>query len=46
MSIEPLRGSDAISVHELADMRSAGRSIRFSMFGKRESLIFVDWKAL
>jgi rhodanese-related sulfurtransferase len=22
------------------------RSIRFSMFGKRESLIFVDWKAL
>ena len=25
MSIEPLRGSDAISVRELADMRSAGK---------------------
>ena len=25
MSTEPLRGSDAISVHELADMRSAGK---------------------
>ena len=25
MSIEPLRGSDAISVRELADIRSAGK---------------------
>ena len=47
MSTEPLRGSDAISVRELADMRSAGKGIRFSMSGKRESLmIFADWKAL
>ena len=46
MSTEPLGGSDAISVRELADMRSAGRSIRFSMSGKRESLIFADWKEL
>ena len=46
MSTEPLRGSDAISVRELADMGARGRSMRFSMSGKRESLIFADWKAL